>query len=348
MEMLLYPRMSASIIALALTAGIVAGTDGASAKGCAAPPLPVTSLKLTRFYADGAGTIIDRDLKKQHRQQVRPLVSFLRHVVKDADRSLPSGTATASKKRKAAASGHCALRWITAWARGGAMLGVMASKQAAYERNWDMTGLALAYLKLRRLASGQQRQIIEPWLIKLAECARGFFDNPGRRRNNHWYWLGLGLGATALATDSQRHWAMARAIMGDAAKDIGADGTLAYEMARKGRALHYHAFAAMALVTLAELAASRGQDWYGLQAGALHRLVALTVRGLQQPQLFRKLSGYRQSRPIKAGAGWLLLYAARFPDRLAAPLPAMKYGHRWLGGDLRKLQKILRARGPGN
>ena len=148
----------------------------------------------------------------------------------------------------------------------------------------------------------------------------------------------------ALATDSERHWQTAAGIMADAARDIGADGTIADELARKGRALHYHAFAAMPLVVLAELAAARGLDWYGIGDGALHRLVKVTAEGLAEPRLFEARVGVAQDGKTSPGAGWQQLYRARFPERAGAGLASDAEGHRWLGGSVTVLAEALRAR----
>ena len=186
--------------------------------------------------------------------------------------------------------------------------------------------------------------MIEPWLVRFADATRAFFDNPKHKRNNHWYWLGVGMAATAMATDSDRHWQIARGIMADAARDIAADGTLPLELARGGRAIHYHAFSVMPLVVLAELGAARGEDWYALNDGALHRLVDVTVAGFAAPEVFDKLAGVPQQRPVThaSGAGWIQLYAARFPERVTGKtLPEMKSGHRWIGGDVTTLAFAL-------
>jgi poly(beta-D-mannuronate) lyase len=299
----------------------------------------VHDLDLARFYADAEGSIVDPGKLAGHRAAVQPLTDFLREVTKAADRSLSTST-TATADHHA----RCALAWLEAWARGRALLGQMRSKQAEYQRKWDTAGLALAYLKVRRSASPEQHAAIAPWLVALADASRAFSDDPARQRNNHWYWLGLAAGATALAADSPRHWTMAREIMGDAARDIAADGSLPLELVRGARALHYHAFAAMPLVVLAELAAERGEDWYGLEGGALHRLVDLTSRGLADPALFDRLAKVRQERPVSPGAGWLALYAVRFPARAGAMRITAPAGHRWLGGDVKLLAKALAAR----
>lgn len=312
----------------------------ALAADCPAPPPPVRDLAPPRFYADKAGSRIDPQAAQRHKEAVAPLTAFLRQVVSDADKSLKRP----SPKSRAEAA-QCALTWIEAWAKGDAWLGTIASRQAEYQRKWDLAGVALAYLKVRPHATPAQRQAIEPWLIRFADAARGFFDDKARKRNNHWYWLGLAVGATALGTDSERHWQMARQIMRDAARDIRPDGTLPHEMERGQRTLYYHAFAAMPLVTLAELAAERGEDWYAVGDGALHRLAKTTLAGLSAPEAFDRLAGTPQERPVKPGAGWTQLYAARFPDRLAAAVVGSSPKHRWLGGDVLLLKAALAARG---
>ena len=113
------------------------------------------------------------------------------------------------------------------------------------------------------------------------------------------------------------------------------------ELARKGQALHYHAFSLMPLVTLAELGALRGQYLYPLNDGALHRLVAKTADGLNDPSIFDKLAGVAQQRPVNPASGWLALYetgfAGRLPDR-----PKQPDEHRWLGGKVYLLEDVLR------
>ena len=318
-----------AILAVMLAAG--------AAVACPVAPTPVKDLDIPRFYGDARGTIIEPEQKALHDAAVAPLTDFLREVTAQADQALRRSKPAA---QRAAAS--CALSWLETWARGDAWLGRMAQDQAEYQRKWDLAGAALAYIKLKSFASVEQRRVIELWLMRFADAARAFFDDPKHKRNNHWYWLGLAAGATAIATDSDRHWQIARGIMADAARDIAADGTLPMEIARGGRAIHYHAFAVMPLVVLAELGRVKDEDWYAMGDGALHRLVNVTLQGLADPTLFDRLAGVPQQRPVGAGAGWLQIYAARFPDRLKdRSLPETKSGHHWIGGDVTLLATAL-------
>ena len=311
------------------------------AHACPAAPQPVKDLDIPRFYGDAKGTIVEPKQKALHDAAVAPLTDFLREITSDADKALRRAKPAAQREVAA-----CALGWLTAWASADAFLGRMAQDQAEYQRKWDLAGIALAYIKLKPFARPEQRRVIEPWLMRFADAARAFFDNSNHKRNNHWYWLGLSLAATALATDSDRHWLAARGIMADAARDIAADGTLPMEIARGGRAIHYHAFAVMPLVVLAELGRTRGEDWYALGDGALHRLVDVTLQGLADTSLFDRLAGVPQQAHPGAGAGWLQLYGARYPDRLKKhrSLPDTKPSHRWIGGDVTVLASVLASR----
>ncbi|MEQ1651364.1 MAG: alginate lyase family protein, partial [Hyphomicrobium sp.] len=307
--------------------------QSATADDCAPVPPPVTDIALERFYEDSAGSIVEPTRLEEHKAKTAPLVEFVGEVVKRADK--------ANQKRSSPlATAACGLTWMRGWADGGAYLGKMDGKQAEAQRKWDLAGIALAYLKLKRWATDGDRKAIEPWLIKVADAARAHFDDARIKRNNHWYWVGLGLGAVGIATGSEKHWQQAKAIMQDAAKDVAADGTLPLEMAREGRALYYHAFAVMPLVALAELGASRGEDWYAMDDGALHRLVGKTADGLADPTIFDKLAGVPQQRPVKPGAGWIALYSERFIGRLKGK-PEQPDKHRWLGGEVDVLHKVL-------
>ena len=323
--------------AAAIVVACATSTTVRAESQCATPPPAVTSLDVPRFYSDEAGSIVDPVLKAEHEKAVEPLTAFLRHVVADADRAY---TRNSEKSQMEAA--QCALTWLQTWAAADAWLGTMSTKQAEYQRKWDLGGVALAYLKLRPFSTEAQRLIIEPWLQKFADVAHAFFDDPEHKRNNHWYWLGLGEAAVGVATSSPRHFEIARGIMKDAAHDIAPNGTLPDEMARKGRALYYHVFALVPLVLMAELGAANGEDWYALENGALHRLVAVTLEGLAEPEKFDVMAGIKQERPINTRAEWLQAYQKRFPDRVKGDVPDVKESNRWLGGNVYTLLMALK------
>lgn len=338
-EPMLPTACRARLLAIAFAACCTAATPMLAAE-CPAPPAAARDLDMAGYYRDARGSEIDLDRKRAYEAARKELTHFVSEIAKRADRSQ-----TKSKPEARTAEARCALSWLDAWARRGAYLGRMTGKQADYQRKWDLAGLALAYLKLKAYATPAQHATISTWLVAIGRNARAFFDDRGRKRNNHWYWLGLALGATGMASGDAWSWAEAHRIFDDAAGDVAADGTLPMELARGSRALDYHAFSAMPLVVLAELARARGEDWYGRGNRALPRLADRTLSGLARPEQFDTLAGIRQHRPPNARAGWIALYVKRFPGRTPADvidaLPDTKPGHRWLGGDVRVLSKVL-------
>lgn len=326
------PHQLRTVATVLATLSAVAQLGTARAEDCPGVPPPVADLTIERYYEDGAGSVVEPTRMEAHKAQVAPLIEFVGFITKKADRawqqrSSPSGTIA------------CGLIWIKGWAAGGAYLGKMSSKQAESQRKWDLAGTSLAYVKLRKWAAPEDRAVIEPWLSKWADATRAAFDDPSVKRNNHWYWLGLAQMGVALATGDAKRWQMAKGIFEDALGEITPEGTLPMEMAREGRALHYHVFAVEPLVVMAEIAAVRGEDWYAMKDGALHRLVKKTAEGLADPAIFDKLAGVPQQRPVKPGYGWATAYRNRFFDRMPTPVEQAS-GHRYLGG---QVDVLLRA-----
>ena len=313
-------------------AALFMGTT-AFAQECPPVPPPVVDLSIDRYYEDSAGSIVEPTKLEDHKAQMAPLVEFVGFITRYADRAWKQR----SSPRTTIA---CALGWMRGWAQGNAYLGTVNSKQAEAQRKWDLAGTSLAYVKLRRWATPEDRATIEPWLQKWAAAARTAFDDPAVKRNNHWYWLGLAEMGVALATDDAERWQAAKGIFTDAVGDITPEGTLPLELARQGRALHYHVFALEPLVFMAEIAASRGEDWYAIKDGALHRLVKRTCEGIADPSIFNQLANSPQQTPIKTGYAWASLYRLRFPDRMPQAI-AQSDSHRYLGGDAHVLLQAL-------
>ena len=249
---------------------------------CAAPPAPVRDIAAEPFYSDRAFSVVDPARYAAREKIVKPIEDYLRGVVRMTDRwveAVPPRPETAA----------CALDWLDAWARADAMLG-QVTPQGTYERKWTLGGLALAYLNIRDApgldAAAKAR--VEAWFARLATEVRRYYDRPAGpgitdKLNNHRYWAALAVAAAAVATGDRSglDWAIASYRVGIG--QIDADGTLPLELARAGKALHYHVFSVAPLVMVAEIAAANGIDLYGEPGGALGRLVARVVEGLSEP-----------------------------------------------------------------
>ncbi|MEM1307163.1 MAG: alginate lyase family protein, partial [Pseudomonadota bacterium] len=173
----------------------------ASSFACATPPQPIIDLDLGRYYTDAAGTRVDPSRLATHRAATADLKAYIRGITRSADAAWQARTASAR-----ADAARCGTAWLIAWAEAGAYLGRMKSKQAEYQRKWDLAGAALAYLKLRHAVSSRDHATIGAWLSAIADNAERFQLAPGRKPNNHLHWLALGSAATAIATDNAQRW----------------------------------------------------------------------------------------------------------------------------------------------
>jgi poly(beta-D-mannuronate) lyase len=303
---------------------------------CPAPTHLPVDFVTNGFYADNDPThsIIDPVKQKAYNESSGPVKHEGDVIVAAADDFRTSGSGAAA---------NCVLEHLEALARQNALTGKMSSSQAYYVQGWVAGAAAIAYLKVdgNERATPAQRDLILPWLQKEADLTRSFYDQRVHTAHtdaqNHFYWAAIQLAATGIAADNQRDfdWAMQRAKDGIAA--IQPDGTLAEEMRRGKRALHYHLYAASPLVMLAELGLPNGVDLYAANHGALKKLVEVSTHGLIDPSLFAQRTGIPQERPDPPTAeaiGWAEPYNRRFPDPAITKLLAEQPNHSYmyLGG----------------
>jgi poly(beta-D-mannuronate) lyase len=307
---------------------LVAATPAARAACDEAPP-PVRDIIADRFYVDSASSVADKAIIARNRTALATLDHTLNAVLAMEDKGL------AGDKESAVCAGH----WLAVWGQGGAMLGLMSSQQATMERKLRTAGMAVGYLKIRQVIDPAERATIDTWMNDLADHVVADQGWPARR-NNLVYWSGFAAGAVGTATGAVRHLDYSRRVYEAGITDIRPDGTLPMELARRQKALDYTNYALAPLVMAAELAALRGEDWYGHQDGAIHRLVARVLAGLHDPKGFAALAGEPSVDVPRGGLlGWLAFYRRRFPDRVDGA-PAGPFHYSWLGGDLTLTAKV--------
>ncbi|HEL4246416.1 polysaccharide lyase [Stenotrophomonas maltophilia] len=293
---------------LVLRLGLLSAALAAAPTYAACPPPPAghPDIRALGYYTDKAGSVIDPVLQQQNKDATAPLDRYAADVARMSDDYLRTGDPAAAQ---------CTLSWLGAWADDGAMLGQMIrvnNDQSFYMRQWMLDAVAMAYLKVHDQANPQQRAHIDPWLQKLARANLAYWDNPKRRRNNHYYWGALGVLATGLATDDEALWEAGHAAFQKGIDDIQYDGSLPLEMARGQRALHYHDYALAPLVMMAELARLHGQDGYASGDHAIDRLARRVIEGSKDPAWFNEHTGVAQL-PLQA-SGWVEFYRLRSPD----------------------------------
>jgi poly(beta-D-mannuronate) lyase len=309
----------------------------AFASDCPGAPPGMTDIKAQGYYTDAAHSVIDETARREEMAMTRPLDDFTKQVADMSDRYLADHDV---------AAGQCVLQWIDAWAHDRAMLGQMVhinNDQSDYLREWVHAGTAIAYLKVRALATDEQRAQIDPWLKQLSVDNLAYWDNPRKKRNNHYYWTGVGIMATGVATNDDKLLDVARGIYEKGIGDIQSDGSLPMEMDRGKRALHYHNYALAPLVMIAEMARLKGQDWYAYDGHRINLLAERVASGARDSTWFAQQAGTRQEKWQADGdVGWVDFY------RLRAPHPQLfealhndgPYDNPRLGGNLTLMASV--------
>ena len=164
---------------------------------------------------------------------------------------------------------QCAMTRIATMAQDKSLSGKMSSDQAYYVQGWVVGAVAIAYLKVRDAGdtTPEQAEMIGEWLRRVGEQTKAYYgahkkSGQGDRQNNHLYWAGVELAAIGVAASNRSDFDWALAAYDNGISQIRPDGTLPLEMARGGRALHYHLYALAPLVLLAEFGEANGLDLY--------------------------------------------------------------------------------------
>ena len=293
----------------------VAITQTGAPYSCPAPPPFARTLDLSPYYIDKHASVIDPQKLVAFQQASEAPTHLGQFASAAADAYLAEGGRDAAL---------CVYSLLDAAAKADAWAGKMPNFSGVYIQNWELSGTAISYLKVRRSGAGTSEQDarIQRWFRLLAARVRDFFDAEIRRmgpdnENNHLYWAGLAVAAAGIADNDREdfHWGMVAYDMG--LDEIQPDGSLVAEMNRGQMALHYHLYALGPLVMLAELGEANGLDLYSEEDGAIHRLVKFCAGILEDPTIIEKRTGVPQVAPNPMGGsdiGWAVPYVHRFPE----------------------------------
>jgi poly(beta-D-mannuronate) lyase len=283
------------------------------------PPLAhITADLITDgFYRldDPTHSIIDPVRQEAYRKSSDPVKAVGMQIVRAADIYRTTGSRVAAQ---------CAVAQTISLAQEHALTGKMSSSQAYYVQGWVVGAIAIAYLKVRDLniQTPQQSETIGAWMHSVGEQTKTYYDTHkraghGDAQNNHLYWAGVELAAIGVAANNLKDFNWAMATYDNGVNQIQPDGSLPLEMARGGRALHYHLYALAPLVLLAEFGEADHLDLYAHANGAIHRLVTFSIAGVKDPAPFVKATGVQQeiSKTLDGDQiGWAPPYVQRFPS----------------------------------
>jgi poly(beta-D-mannuronate) lyase len=309
----------------------------AAAYSCPAIAHIAPDLITDGFYRldDPTHSIIDPVRQEAYRKSSAGVKNTGLAIVAAADDYRATGSRSAAQ---------CAMAQILTLAQDHALAGKMSSNQAYYVQGWVAGAVAIAYLKIREagLATPQQTEVIANWVQSVGEQTKQYYDGHkkaghGDSQNNHLYWAGVELAAIGVAANDRKDFDWAMAAYDNGVDQIQPDGSLPLEMARGGRALHYHLYALAPLVLLAEFGEANHLDLYSHANGAIHRLVNFSVAGVQNPAPLVKATGVQQelAKPLTGDQiGWAPPYLQRFPtpalERMVEEAPSLSVYY--LGG----------------
>ncbi len=308
-----------------------------AAYACPAVTHVAPDLVTDGFYRldDPTHSIIDPERQEAYRKSSDGVKNVGMAIVKAADNFRTTGSRAAAQ---------CAVVQIVTLAEEHSLAGKMSSNQAYYVQGWVVGAIAIAYLKVREtgLVTPQQTDSISKWVENVGDQTRNYYDTHksaghGDSQNNHLYWAGVELAAIGVAANNRKDFDWAMSTYDNGVNQIQSNGSLPLEMARGGRALHYHLYALAPLVLLAEFGEANHLDMYAHAKGAIHRLVNFSVAGLKDPTPFVKATGVQQEVPkVVSGdqIGWAPPYVQRFPnpelERLIQAAPSLSVYY--LGG----------------
>ncbi|ODU68643.1 alginate lyase family protein [Novosphingobium sp. EMRT-2] len=311
---------------------LLAGAAGVS-PGC--PPvatIPRTMEIVTRYVADDSDATRSRldPGKVQAQAGVRAaIVGPVRRINALADRY---------RQAPDPAAARCLAAHFAAQAQAGAMT-VSPADADMFFREWMIASLAISYLKAKSaLDAMPEGGMIRSWLVQSARAVQAFNQQRIDRGliDNHRYWGGLAALATGLAANDRGLVAFGRNSRALGLAQVTPEGTLAAELKRGPKSLHYHLFAAAPLAASAEL------DPSGLSAaerGALTRLADRILDDAGTPSGGRigALAGQPQEAP-EAPILFALLrpYAGQtggYRQKLDALLAGARPTYLFLGGD---------------
>ena len=305
-----------------------------AAYACPGPTHLTPDLTTDSFYSDAKGSIIDPVKWKAYQESSGAVKKLGQDAVDAADAYQATGSRQAAE---------CVLKLEKTAALDNALTGKMSSSQAYFVQGWVVGALGIALLKVRDSGAinAADTRLLTDWMKTVSKQTMAFYEDrltKSPNGNNHLYWAGVQVGAIAIAANDNKLFEWALMTYRNGIKQITPEGTMAEEMRRGRRALHYHLYAAAPLAYIAEFGEDNGIDLYAENNRAMKRLVDRSIQGLEGSGYFDKATGIKQDLPdgppSAEAIGWAKVYAHRFPDPAIAKLlsEAPSLGYMYLGG----------------
>jgi poly(beta-D-mannuronate) lyase len=185
------------------------------------------------------------------------------------------------------AGSEAALRdLMLAWARAKAFGNTEVENDAYYALKRVLLPTIVGYAVVQRALDDEQRRIVAGWIDPLVRRIDRTFDGDVDRNNHRTLADSVLMTWGAVSGDEalyNKGYDRYRAVLSDAR----ADGSLPLETRRGSRALWYMRQSLASLTVMAEVAATRGTDLYGLRVGeaSFDRIQSYLLNGIAEPSV---------------------------------------------------------------
>lgn len=304
-------------------------------EACEALPAPVVNIVSASIYGDGKDGLkssVDRVSSLERERLVAPISNYMRIIASDADAYLDRGSSSHAA---------CAVGGLREWARAGALLGSTNNEAANKEIIWNSAGLALAYLRVKPVASPAEAAEIELWLGRLAGRVMGLYSRSARH-DNILCWVALVAVSTAAATGDQDLWNTGTRLHEIALREVDADGALPLELERGRRALAYHNFALVPLLAADVIRRRYSHPTSPSSVAALNRLASFVQANSVDPSTISRLAGAEQDPLERRNYDyWSYMAAGAIPGFGLPKQVGRPPFDRWLGGNAQYFTKRM-------
>ncbi len=286
------------------------------ADSCPTAPTPYTgSLQFTSKYkgSDSARATFNADADKEFRTQIKDITDMERGATKLITQYMRSGNK---------GDLDCAMSWLDAWAKAGALESSDYNHTGKSMRKWALGSLSSSYMRLKFSSSrplaaySEQSKEIENWFSTLgSQVVRDWSDLPLKKINNHSYWAAWSVMSTAVVTNRRDLFDWSVQEFKVAANQVDNDGYLPNELKRRQRALSYHNYSLPPLTMIAAFAQVNGVDLRQENNGALQRLANRVMQGVDDQDAFDEKTGNDQDMgDLKENSkfAWLEPYCALY------------------------------------
>ena len=285
--------------------------------------LPPKDLQLFSIYdqTDPTRSKIDPKAQADYKIASKSIVKFEQDLIRMSNNYIKG-------RAQNSAYAACVLEWLHQAAKNGSYTGKVNAGGLA-TRQWGLATVASAYIQIQKdpFLDQRRKKVVEAWLKTLADqLVKAYPNNTAKksRHNNHLYWASWAVTATSVALDDSDlfRWGIHQFKL--AMLQVNPDGTLPLELAREGKALHYHLFAITPLVMIAETAARNGVNLYDFRQGFFHRLIKRSLMALEDPTYFESVALAPQlsgEDVAQSQLTWVEPYNKRHPSSI---------GKRWI------------------